>query len=51
MEEQVLSDNYSSPRRCLTAVRRLLKKETIFAQKFIMAIWRLLAASSLVLAG
>ena len=31
--------------------RRLLEKETLFAQKFIMMIWRLLAASSLVLAG
>ena len=31
--------------------RRLLKKETLIAQKFIMLIWRLLAGSSLVLAG
>ena len=31
--------------------RRLLKKETIFAQKLIMGIWRLLAGLSLVLAG
>ena len=31
--------------------RRLLKKETVIAQKLIRGIWRLLAGSSLVLAG